>query len=378
VSINSIRYYFDYNSSTPLRSSVQSFLGDSSFLANPSSIHQEGRETRKRISQTRKFLFSFFKVDSSVYQLVFHSGATEGINGLFRSAAISGHGEKILYSLADHPVVRECAHLYFSHAEKYDLLQSGDIVESDLAQKLVQASFLNITHSNNETGVIHSLKICDFIRAHNAQLLIHLDMSQSVGRVPREELDLSTVPFDLATFSGHKFGALKGIGFSFVRKSLQLAPISVGGGQEAKFRSGTENVHGILSLEYALKELDDNPEQRAAKLLLEKSLENLLGNKGEIVGRHAKLRNDNTIYFLLYHQKADVLVSAFDMDGMSVSSGSACSAGALQDSEVLLSYGYDRTLARSGIRLSFEFDSLTQKKAEEYFAKISSTLKRFL
>jgi len=370
-----------------LASTVVDWLPDGDLLfANPSSIHSSGKKTKRYINESRKFLFKTFDLDES-YRLFFHSGASEGINTLVKGFAQNHYarGEKInfVHAEVDHSCVynlRDELELYGHKVTTFGVCPSGDFDEEGLIQKvksLKGPTLVNFTWVNNETGVVWDLSYLEKLKKET-NCLIHVDAVQAIGKIPNwKELSLFA---DAYTFSGHKFGALKGIGFSFVREDFQFCSMIRGGGQQEGMRSGTENTYGIYSLKLALEELieRENFDQLVqAKSLIENELVELLSNKGRVVARDAKNRNGNTIYMIIPGSKADILITAFDLAKMDVSSGSACSSGAVLPSRVLMSMGVDEEEAKSAIRLSFSYE-LTLEDANTYLPKISTIVKRFL
>lgn len=381
------RYYFDYNATSPLASTVVDWLPNGDLLfANPSSIHSSGKKTKRYINESRKFLFETFDLDEN-YRLFFHSGASEGINTLVKGFAQNqfAKGERVnfVHSEVDHSCVynlRDELELYGHNVETFGVCSNGDFNQEALIEKvknLKGTTLVNFTWVNNETGVVWDLSFLEKLK-RETNCFIHVDAVQSIGKIPNWR-ELSSVA-DAYTFSGHKFGALKGIGFSFVKENFQFCSMIRGGGQQEGMRSGTENTYGIYSLKLALQELIDreNFEQLStAKSFIEDELAAILDGKGRIVAREAKTRNGNTIYMVIPGSKADILITAFDLAKMDVSSGSACSSGAVLPSRVLMSMGVNTEDAKSAIRLSFSYE-LNLEDAKEYLPKISTIVKRFL
>ena len=168
--------------------------------------------------------------------------------------------------------------------------------------------------------------------------------------------DFLSSALDSYTFSGHKFGALKGVGFSFVKKVIEISPLLVGGNQQLGLRAGTENALGIYSLKLALEDMKDQFSANnllIAKNEIESKLIKLVGNKGEVVAVNSAHRNLNTIFLILYGLKAEVLSVKFDLLGVDLSTGSACSSGIIKENRILMSMGYSYEDSRSALRFSF-------------------------
>ena len=192
--------------------------------------------------------------------------------------------------------------------------------------------------------------------------------------------DFLSSALDSYTFSGHKFGALKGVGFSFVKKVIEISPLLVGGNQQLGLRAGTENALGIYSLKLALEDMKDQFSANnllIAKNEIESKLIKLVGNKGEVVAVNSAHRNLNTIFLILYGLKAEVLSVKFDLLGVDLSTGSACSSGIIKENRILMSMGYSYEDSRSALRFSFS-PLMTTVDAQKYFGIIENVLNGIL
>ena len=381
------RYYFDYNATSPLAESVKSWFPNGDLLfANPSSIHTSGKKSKRHINETKNFLKEIFSL-SPEYKTFFHSGATEGVNSLVKGFAqkLFSEGKRIhfVHSCVDHSCVynlRDELELYGHEVSTFSVDKNGDYDIDEviaLLKKSSSPSLLNFTWVNNENGVVWSLDELNRIK-QETNCLIHVDSVQSIGKI--EGWNKLNQVVDAYTFSGHKFGAMKGIGFSFVKESFPFCSMMRGGGQQEGMRSGTENTNGIYSLKLALEEVlkkQNFTELNRSKKYIEDSIDSVLSGEARIVSKDAGRRNGNTIYLILPGKKADILITAFDLARMDVSSGSACSSGAILPSRVLLAMGVSEEDAKSALRFSFSYE-LTLKEAQEYSEKITSVLKRFL
>lgn len=383
--LTSNRYYFDYNATSPFAAPVLDWLSKGDFaFSNPSSVHLSGKKVSKEIRNVRKYLFDLFGLDNKEFELYFHSGATEGINNFFKGTAFHGFKNQqkydYFYVKTDHSCVAnsldDCKVL--GH-EIYpiDLNADGSIDLKSLTQKLSEQSFLNYTWVNNESGVVFPLEWAEELK-EKTKCIIHVDAVQAVGKV--KDWNQLSNKVDAYTFSAHKFGAMKGIGFSFIKKDIELSAQIRGGGQQFGLRSGTENTLSILSIPLALKEIEQNynfDEQLKAKKYIEKHLIELIKDQGEIVGYQNPNRNGQTIYFILYKTKAQISAMAFDLAGMDVSNGSACSSGAVIPSRVLLAMGKSEEESLSAIRLSFSH-LFTEGTAKEYWPKIKDVVSKYI
>jgi cysteine desulfurase len=335
-------------------------------------------------------LYSLFGLNPEEFNLYYHSGATEGINAFFKSQATQFFKEKksasFFFSQVDHACVVELVEdltMLGAHVHFFSVNKRGDFDLDELISKIKQESasgripFVNFTYVNNETGVVWPLSLAEKIKEETGAF-IHVDAVQLVGKI--EHWQILSPKLDAFTFSGHKFGAMKGIGFSFFKKSLNFTPFLRGGGQQGGFRAGTENALGVYSLKLALGDIVehfDPIELMKAKTLIENSLTECLGSLGEIVGHDQINRNLNTIFLILYGQKAEVMSTRFDLQGMDISTGSACSSGIIKENRVLLAMGYGARDSKSAIRFSFS-PFMNQVEAHEYFLKIKQTLSAIL
>lgn len=378
------RYYFDFNATSPLVPSVTEWLSKGDFLyGNPSSIHDSGKRSKRRLDEVSEYLFELFSLSDDQFHLVFHSGASEGINMLFKGHATCAYKRQVKarYGVfaSDHSCLvnlKPSLELLDHQFVEFPVNRSGDI---DLSSPLIQEGLdlINATWVNNETGVMTTLET--FERLKNLTgAFVHVDAVQAIGKIDHW-MRLSP-KLDAYTFSGHKFGAMKGVGFSFIKKDLPFTPLIHGGGQQSNLRSGTHNTDGIYTLKLALEYLTDhqNLERlKAAKQMIEDQILDEFKDQVEVLGFKAQGRSHNTICLLLPNQQASTIITAFDLAGMDISTGSACSSGALTPSRVLLAMGKTAQEAKSSLRLSFS-SFMTETQAQEYAQKILTILKRYL
>lgn len=352
------RIYLDYNSTSPLAKSVIDYLakGDFSFQ-NPASIHQGGKSALKILNQSKDIIFKSFHMDPTQYDLIFHSGATEFINTFFQFQS----DDLFIYSTADHKATLEQIGKA-QHKFEMQLNEHGDLDLDSLRGAIKQHKenypmskiLVNYLWVHNETGVVWPLDLIKEFKTDN--VYVHVDAVQSIGKV--ENWDRPQCG-DVLTYSAHKFGALKGIGFSFIKKDTPLTPLIRGGNQQNQRRAGTENVMGVESIVCALKDVKYSSELEK----LRDDLESLINKKShiEIIGVGAKYgRNNNTLNFIDKNNKADLNLIKFDMQGIDLSSGSACTAGALEPSHTLCAYGKEE-FAKHGIRVSLGPESLQDR-----------------
>lgn len=236
---------------------------------------------------------------------------------------------------------------------------------------------MNFTYINNETGIIWPLTLAESIKEQTGAF-IHVDAVQLVGKMKNWQKLSSAL--DSFTFSGHKFGSLKGQGFTFLKKQSPVSPLITGGNQQSGLRAGTENAAAIYSIKLALEEFAEKFNAEAlllAKTFLESELEKIIEGKGEIVGAKNQNRNLNTIFIMFNGLKAEIVSARFDILGMDVSTGSACSSGVIKENRILMNMGFSKDNSKSGIRFSFS-PFLSLDDARNYLKNIESALSQIL
>ncbi len=347
------RVYLDFNATSPLAASVKRWLaGGESFWANPASQHSSGKAARARLDEASDSLAATFHTQ---HRLHFHSGATEAVNAL---AAGLSPGQLFVYAPTDH----SCVRLQVPRLEARGIQCLALPVTSDgelrveeaialLQQKNAANGWLNWTWMHNETGVVWPL--ADAVRLKEATgIAVHVDAAQVAGKTAdwnhlRPELDAYS-------FSAHKFGALKGVGFSFVHPQASWRPLLLGGGQQGGLRAGTENVMGAWSVKLALDDLVSNARPKETLALMtqvRRDLDGWLAGRGERIAAGAAHLNCNTALFVLYAMPADMSLPLFDLAGLELSAGSACASGTAKPSHTLQTLGHEKW-ARHGLRLS--------------------------
>jgi cysteine desulfurase len=348
------RVYLDSNATTPVLPEVfdemRPYFGE--HFGNASSIHHHGQDTRAAVEGARESVAAL--VGCRPAEIVFTSGGTEADNlaifGLVRP------GDHVITSTIEHhAVLNSCKHLAEKGIEvTYLPVDERCLIEpGDLRRALRPSTRLvTIMMANNETGVLQPVEEIGKICAE-ADVYFHTDAVQAASKVPIRVKDIGC---DLLSISGHKIHASQGVGALFVRKGTTLEPLFYGGSHERSRRAGTENVPGIVGLgkaaELAVKALDDGEQYTMAALrdrLETTILENVeaAGVNGEGAPR---VPNTSNIYF--DYIEGEALVIALDLKGLAVSTGAACSSGAIEPSHVLTAMGLRPDRARASIRFS--------------------------
>ncbi len=351
------RAYLDYNASAPLLPAARDAVVAALDAANPSSVHGEGRAARRLIEDARADVARL--VSGKAEHVVFTSGATEAATTLLtpdwrmgRSPLRASH---LYVTTADHPCLTCGGRFTADQVTRISVDGDGMILLDELVQALarhdaaVGLPLVAVHAANNETGVIQPLAaIAEAVKAAGGLLVV--DAVQGAGRIP---LDVADGCGDFLILSAHKIGGPKGVG-AFVGKADLLMPASLvsGGGQEKGFRAGTENVAGIAGFgaaaRHALAVLDRVATVRANRDLIEQTILRLAPD-AEIFGQRVE-RLANTVFFAIPGVKAETAQIAFDLAGVAVSAGSACSSGKVGPSHVLKAMGIERP--EGGLRVS--------------------------
>jgi len=317
---------------------------------NASSIHSFGQAAKRRLEGARRSVAA--RLGCNDREIVFTSGGTEADNlavfGVARRAA--GSARHVVTSAIEHPaVLNACAQL---EREGVDVTwlpvgRDGLVRAEDVRHALRRETVLiSIMHANNETGVLQPVSEIAAI-AHEANVVFHCEGVQAGGRLP---VDVRALGVDLYSISGHKFGAPKGIGALYVRKGIDLAALFHGGHHERDRRPGTENVTGAGALARAMSLEFDWSGLRELRDRLERGI--LSRVPGTYINGLANSRVPNTSNICFEGMEGEAMVIALDLRGYAVSSGSACSSGAVEPSHVLLAMGLTREDARSSVRFS--------------------------
>jgi cysteine desulfurase len=348
------RVYLDNNATTPVLPEV--FDGMQPYFAehfgNASSIHHHGQETRAAVERARESVAALLGCRSS--EVVFTSGGTEADNLALFGLVLPGD-HVITSTVEHHAVLNSCKQLEKLGCEvTYVSVDSRCLVDpGDIRRALRRnTKLITLMMANNETGVLQPVEEIGNIAAE-ADVYFHTDAVQAAGKAT---IDVNRVACDLLSISGHKMHAPQGVGALFVRKGTMLEPMLYGGSHERSRRAGTENVPGIVALgkaaELARAGLENgNTAQIAA--LRDRLQQSVLSNL-EAVGVNGdgapRVPNTTNIYF--DGIEGEALVIALDLKGLAVSTGAACSSGAIEPSHVLMAMGFSPDRARASIRFS--------------------------
>lgn len=349
------RVYLDWNATTPLRPEARTAMAAAlDHLGNPSSVHAEGRHARRLVEEARAAVAA--AIGAQARNVVFTSSGTEA-NVLALTAGLraesGGPVQRLLVSAIEHASVLAGGRYPAGAIGTIKVTRSGLTDLGDLRRQLASGppALVSIMAANNETGALQPVpEAADIV--HSAGGLLHVDAIQALGRIP---LDISTIRADLVSLSAHKIGGPKGVGALVLAEGLTgLEPLLRGGGQELGRRAGTENVAGITGFGAAVRVAMAVRESEASRQhALRDRLENGLRETNGLILFSADVpRLPNTTLFTAPGLKAETAVIGFDLEGVAVSSGSACSSGKVQPSHVLQAMGFAPKFARGAVRLS--------------------------
>jgi cysteine desulfurase len=357
------RVYLDNNATTPVLPQVFAAMQPyfEEHFGNASSIHHNGQETRAAVEGARTSVAAL--VGARPAEIVFTSGGTEGDNlaifGLVNSGltlGVTNPGQHVITSTIEHhAVLNSCKHLEASGCEvTYVQVDGRGLVDPDDIRRALRPNtrLITIMMANNETGVLQAVEQIGKVAAE-ADVYFHTDAVQAAGKVA---IDVNRIGCDLLSISGHKMHAPQGVGALYVRKGTALRPILHGGSHERSRRAGTENVPGIVALgkaaELAREGVARGDLERMAGLR-DRLEQTILGEveATAVNGQGApRVPNTSSIYFDCIEGEA--LLIALDLKGLAVSTGAACSSGAIEPSHVLTAMGMRPEQARGSLRFS--------------------------
>ena len=355
------RAYFDWNATTPLRVEARAAMAAALGLTgNASSVHTEGRAARQQVEAARMQVAGLIGADPK--NIAFTSGATEAnMLALTPLLELSGRKEprdRLFVSAIEHPSVLRGGRFDASAVEKLPVTAEGLVDLTGLAGALARSErpLVSVMLANNETGVIQPVRaVADIVHAANG--ILHVDAVQGAGRI---DCDIESLGADLMSLSSHKLGGPQGAG-ALIRHNTKFGdihiaqPLITGGGQERGLRAGTENVAAIAGFGAACAAADRARQVDASRMArlrdqFETALKETASNT--VIFGQATQRLPNTSLFTIPGLKAETAVISFDLNGIALSSGAACSSGKVQASHVLTAMGVAPGLARGAVRVS--------------------------
>lgn len=373
------RVYLDWNATTPLRPEAKAAMAAAWDLSgNPSSVHAEGRHARRLVEQARVAIAA--AVGGLARNVVFTSGGTEA-NALALTPGLrrtSGPAvERLLVSAVEHASVLAGGRFPADAIGTVGVTRAGVLDLDQLSATLAAGppALVSLMLANNETGALQPVaEAAELVHASGG--VLHVDAIQALGKIP---VDIRALAADLVTVSAHKIGGPKGAGAVILADGVSgFEPLLRGGGQELGRRAGTENVAGIAGFAAAAKAAMAALGEDASRLegLRDRLERGLRQSPGIIVFSDDVKRLPNTTLFTAPGLKAETAVIGFDLAGIAVSSGSACSSGKVQPSHVLEAMGFDTDLAQGAVRLSLGWSTSGAEvdRCLEAWRKLSGTL----
>ncbi len=381
-----MKVYLDHNATTPLHPEVKKAMCKAmEVFGNPSSMHDFGRNARKMIEDARASIAGF--INAAPEEIIFVGSGSEANNTVLNLTACCSYlecsmackyGKGIITTQIEHPCVLEsskCLEERGMHIDYLEVDSYGKVNIEKLKEKLSQKpTLVSVMIANNEIGTIQD--ISEIVKlVHDNDVLFHTDAVQAVGKIP---VDVKELDVDFLSFSAHKIYGPKGVGALYVKKGVPFCPFIRGGHQEQGRRAGTENTLGIIGMAKAiemrkLEMADETQRLRTLKLRLK---EGLIKNIPDVqVNGHPEDCLVSTLNVSFSGVEGEAILLYLDLEGIAVSTGSACSSGSLDPSHVLLATGATPELAHGSIRFSLG-RSTTEEEIDYVIEKTSGIIKK--
>jgi cysteine desulfurase len=351
-----MRVYMDYAATTPVDPRVLKAMKPyfSEKYGNSVSLHKQGREAKEALKESRKTITAMMNAKPN--ELIFMSSATESTNMALKGIAFANRkkGKHIVTSAIEHHCVLEPARWLEKQGFEITRLpvnNFGFIDTTQLENAIKKDTILvSIMHANNEIGTIEDIeKIGKICKERN--VYFHSDAAQSFGKIP---IDVKKLNIDLLSISSHKMYGPKGVGGLYIKKGTKIEPLLHGGGHEFRKRSSTVNIAGIVGFAEAtrIQEKEMASDAKKQTILRDKLINELLNIEDAHLTGHLTKRLPNNASFWFAYIEGESLLMQLDMNGVSASTGSACSSDSLEASHVLLAIGLKPQEAHGSLRLS--------------------------
>jgi len=353
-----MRIYLDHNATTPVAPEAMSAVAEAlrTTFGNAASVHVPGQQAKAVLEDARASLAALIGAEPA--EVVFTSGGTEADNlavrGVAEACEASGR-RHLVASAIEHEAVLNTVKALGRRGRAVSLVapDASGVVSADALAAVLRddTALVSVMHANNETGVVQPIADLAAL-AHRAGAIFHTDAVQSVGKIP---VDVGALGADLLSLSGHKFHGPKGVGALWIRRGTRLVPTMTGGRQERGRRAGTEHVPGLVGLGVAARLAREKlPVEQARLAALRDRLERgvLAAVPGSAVNGAGAERVPNTTNLSFEGVEAESLLIALDLEGIAVSTGSACSSGTLEPSHVLRAMGLTPHRVQSALRFS--------------------------
>ncbi|CAJ1314257.1 cysteine desulfurase family protein [Paenibacillus nuruki] len=370
--------YFDYAATTPPYPEVIQSMAEimQKHFGNPSSLHQYGEEADRLVRHAKEVTAQILGVKPS--EIIWTSGATESNNFALKGAAMRGGRTQghIITTRIEHPSVYECCRQLEQigfDVSYIDPASDGIVRVEDIQNALRPDTIIvSIMHVNNETGAVQPIQqLADWLKKVQPRTLIHVDGVQGFGKLP---VNIAQWNIDLYSLSAHKLRGPKGTGLLYVKQGTELFPLLAGGGQENGYRSGTENVAGIVGMTKALRLASTEQSTLLERLLAwSEQLKIAIQSIEGLVLTNPSVSAPHIVHFSYPGMKSEVILHSLEQQGCIVSTQSACSSRKAEPSRVLLAMGIEREHAASGIRISLG-DQHTKQDIEHLITALHQTV----
>lgn len=330
---------------------------------NPSSLHNLGTQATRILEASRRQIAELLGKESK--EIFFTSGGTEGDNWVIKGVAFEkAHlGKHIIVSAIEHPAVKESALWLKTQGFEVDLapVNTQGFVDVSALETLIRpdTTLVSVMAVNNEIGAIQPIQEISHLLADKPTISFHVDAVQAIGKVPTEQYLTDRV--DFASFSGHKFHSVRGVGFVYIKAGKKIAPLLTGGGQESDKRSTTENVAGIAATAKALRLTLDNDKATDSQKQLAAMKQILVDelSKYQDVTVFSGMENfvPSILTFGIKNIRGEVIVHAFEDHQIYISTTSACSSKAGKPAGTLIAMGVPQKLAQTAVRVSLDDDN---------------------
>ncbi|MGV3322479.1 cysteine desulfurase family protein [Streptococcus hyovaginalis] len=328
---------------------------------NPSSLHRLGNQATRIMEASRQQIASLIGKEAG--EIFFTSGGTEADNWALKGIAFekASYGKHIIVSAIEHPAIKESAKWLSQHGFEvsYAPVDADGFLDVAAFQGLLRPDtiLVSIMAVNNEVGAVQPIQVISDLLADRPTITFHVDAVQAIGKIPTESYLTDRV--DLASFSGHKFHAVRGVGFLYKKSGKKISPLLTGGGQETDLRSTTENVAGIAAMAKALRLVKDKESVALTKIVKMKEviLSELRTYDDVILFSGTDGFSPNIITFGIKGVRGEVVVHAFEEHDIFISTTSACSSKAGKPAGTLIAMGVPVKAAQTAVRISLDDDN---------------------
>ncbi|HEW0768912.1 TPA: cysteine desulfurase family protein [Streptococcus pneumoniae] len=367
--------YFDNSATTrPYPEALETYMQVASkILGNPSSLHRLGDQATRILDASRQQIADLIGKKSD--EIFFTSGGTEGDNWIIKGVAFekAQFGKHIIVSAIEHPAVKESALWLKAQGFEVDFapVDNKGFVDVEALEDLIRpdTTLVSIMAVNNEIGSVQPIEAISKLLADKPTISFHVDAVQALAKIPTEKYLTERV--DFATFSGHKFHGIRGVGFIYIKSGKKITPLLTGGGQERDYRSTTENVAGIAATAKALRLSMEKLDIFRSKTGQMKAVirQALLDYPDIFVFSDEEDFAPHILTFGIKGVRGEVIVHAFDDYDIFISTTSACSSKAGKPAGTLIAMGVDKDKAQSAVRLSLDLEN-DMSQVEQFLTKL--------